>query len=44
VWRAAKNKEVVRRLSVEVSTVVGMGVATVVVDRAFQFSELLLRK
>jgi uncharacterized membrane protein (DUF4010 family) len=44
VWRAAKNKKVVRRLSVEVSTVVAMGVAAVVVDRIFQFSELLLRK
>src|SRR6202034_4944581 len=27
VWRAAKNKEVVRRLSVEVFTVIAMGVA-----------------
>ena len=44
VWRAAKNKEVVRRLSVEVFTVIAMGVAAVVVDRLFQFSELLLRK
>jgi uncharacterized membrane protein (DUF4010 family) len=44
VWRAAKNKAVVRRLSVEVFTVVAMGVAAVVVDRIFQFSELLLRK
>ncbi|MGC2729931.1 MAG: DUF4010 domain-containing protein, partial [Candidatus Sulfotelmatobacter sp.] len=44
VWRAAKNKAVVRRLSVEVFTVVAMGVAAVVVDRVFQFSELLLRK
>jgi uncharacterized membrane protein (DUF4010 family) len=44
VWRAAKNKAVVRRLSVEVFTVVGMGLAAVVVDRIFQFSELLLRK
>jgi uncharacterized membrane protein (DUF4010 family) len=38
VWRAAKNKAVVRRLSVEVFTVVAMGVAAVVVDRVFQFS------
>jgi hypothetical protein len=44
VWRAAKSKAVVRRLSVEVFTVVAMGVAAVVVDRVFQFSELLLRK
>jgi uncharacterized membrane protein (DUF4010 family) len=38
VWRAAKNKAVVRRLSVEVFTLVAMGVAAVVVDRVFQFS------
>jgi uncharacterized membrane protein (DUF4010 family) len=44
VWRAAKNKAVVRRLSVEVFTVVAMGIAAVAVDRVFQFSELLLRK
>jgi hypothetical protein len=44
VWRATKNKAVVRRLSVQVFTVVGMGLAAVVVDRVFQFSELLLRK
>jgi uncharacterized membrane protein (DUF4010 family) len=44
VWRAAKDRAVVRRLSVEVFTVVAMGLAAVVVDRVFQFSELLLRK
>jgi uncharacterized membrane protein (DUF4010 family) len=44
VWRAAKNKAVMRRLSVEVFTVVATGLAAVVVDRFFQFSELLLRK
>jgi uncharacterized membrane protein (DUF4010 family) len=44
VWRAAKNRAVVRRLSVEVATLVGMGLAAVVVDRIFQLSELLLRK
>ncbi len=44
VWRAAKNKAIVRRLSVEVFTVVAMGIAAVVVDRIFQLSELLLRK
>jgi uncharacterized membrane protein (DUF4010 family) len=44
VWRAAKNKAAVRRLSVEVFTVVAMGLGAVVVDRIFQFSEPLLRK
>lgn len=44
VWRAAKAKTVVRRLSVEVFTVVAIGIAAVVVDRIFQFSDLVLRK
>jgi uncharacterized membrane protein (DUF4010 family) len=44
VWRAAKNKAVARRLSLEVFTVAAMGLAAVMVDRVFQFSELLLRK
>lgn len=44
VWRAAKDKAIVRRLTIEMFTVVGMGVAAVAVDRVFQFSELLLRK
>src|SRR5580700_10833124 len=44
VWRAAKNKAVIRRLSVEVFTVVAIGIAAVVVDRIFQFSELVLRR
>lgn len=44
VWRAAKEKAIVRRLTIETFTVVGMGIAAVAVDRVFQFSELLLRK
>jgi uncharacterized membrane protein (DUF4010 family) len=44
VWRAAKDKAVIRRLSVEVFTVVAIGIAAVVVDRIFQFSEMVLRK
>lgn len=44
VWRAAKDKAVIRRLSVEVFTVVAIGIAAVVVDRIFQFSELVLRR
>jgi uncharacterized membrane protein (DUF4010 family) len=44
VWRATKNKAVVRRLSVEVFAVVAMGLGAVAVDRIFQFSEPLLRK
>jgi uncharacterized membrane protein (DUF4010 family) len=44
VWRAAKDKAIVRRLAIEVFTVIAMGVAAVAIDRIFQFSELLLRK
>jgi uncharacterized membrane protein (DUF4010 family) len=44
VWRATKNKAVVRRLTMEMVTVVLMGILAVTVDRFFQFSELLVRK
>ena len=44
VWRAAKDKTIVRRLAIEVVTVIAIGVAAVAIDRIFQFSELLLRK
>jgi uncharacterized membrane protein (DUF4010 family) len=44
VWRAAKDKTIVRRLAIEVFTVIAIGVAAVAIDRIFQFSELLLRK
>jgi uncharacterized membrane protein (DUF4010 family) len=44
VWRAAKNKAVVKRLSVEVFTVVAMGIVAVGIDRVSQFSELMLTK
>ena len=44
VWRTTKNKAVVKRLTTEMTTVVGMGIAAVAVDRIFQFSELLVRK
>ena len=44
VWRAAKDKAIVRRLAIEVFTVIAIGVAAVAIDRIFQFSELLLRK
>ncbi|HXW90018.1 MAG TPA: DUF4010 domain-containing protein [Terriglobales bacterium] len=44
VWRATKNKAVVKRLSVEVFTVVAVGIVAVGIDRVSQFSELLLRK
>ena len=44
VWQAAKDKAIVRRLAIEVFTVIAMGVAAVAIDRIFQFSKLLLRK
>jgi uncharacterized membrane protein (DUF4010 family) len=44
VWRATKNKAVVRRLTMEMVTVVVMGMLAVTIDRIFQFSELLVRK
>lgn len=44
VWKATKNKQVVERIALEMSTVIGMGILAVVVDRVFQFSEMLLRR
>jgi len=44
VWRATKNSTVIRRLTLEMATVVSVGIAAVMVDRIFQFSELLVRK
>jgi hypothetical protein len=44
VWRTTKSKVVVKRLSVELATVLGVGMVAVVVDRTFQLSEILVRK
>jgi uncharacterized membrane protein (DUF4010 family) len=44
VWRATNNKAVVRRLTVEMASVVATGIMAVTVDRIFQISELLVRK
>ncbi len=44
VWRTIKNKTVMRRLTIQMVTVIGTGIAAVTVDRIFQFSELLARK
>jgi uncharacterized membrane protein (DUF4010 family) len=44
VWRTTKNRAVMRRLTIQMVTVIGTGVAAVTVDRVFQFSELLVRK
>jgi uncharacterized membrane protein (DUF4010 family) len=44
VWRATKNKAVVRRITVEMATVIGMGILAVAIDRIFQLSEWLVRR
>ena len=44
VWRATNNEAVVRRLTMEMTSVVAVGIIAVTVDRIFQFSELLVRK
>jgi uncharacterized membrane protein (DUF4010 family) len=44
VWRTTRNRTVVRRLTIQMITVIATGVAAVTVDRVFQFSELLVRK
>jgi uncharacterized membrane protein (DUF4010 family) len=44
VWRTTRNRAVVRRLTIQMATVIGVGVAAVTIDRVFQFSELLVRR
>jgi uncharacterized membrane protein (DUF4010 family) len=44
VWRTTKNRMVMRRLTIQMVTVIGTGVAAVTLDRVFQFSELPVRK
>lgn len=44
VWRATKNRTVIRRVTIEVSTVIGVGILAVATDRIFQLSELLVRR
>jgi uncharacterized membrane protein (DUF4010 family) len=44
VWRTTRSKSVMKRLTMELATVLGVGVVAVVVDRIFQFSEILVRK
>lgn len=44
VWRATKNRTVVRRVTIEVSTVIAVGILAVAIDRIFQLSELLVRR
>jgi uncharacterized membrane protein (DUF4010 family) len=44
VWRTTKNRAVMKRLTLEMATVIATGVAAVTVDRVFQLSEWLVRR
>jgi uncharacterized membrane protein (DUF4010 family) len=44
VWRATKNKEVVRKVTIEMATVIGTGIVAVAVDRIYQVSEIMIRR
>jgi hypothetical protein len=44
VWRTAKDKAMVKALTIRMTTVIGTGIAAVAVERIFQFSGLLVRK
>jgi uncharacterized membrane protein (DUF4010 family) len=41
VWRITRDKVTVRRVTLEMATVIAVGIAAVGVDRFFQFSELI---
>ena len=43
LWRTTKNKGVVKRASLQMASVIGIGVFAVAIDRVFQLSELLGR-
>lgn len=44
MWRTARDRAVMKRLTIELATVIATGVAAVTVDRVFQLSELLLKR
>ena len=44
VWKTIKDKAVVKKLTIELSVVIAVGIAVVVLDRVFLISEMLLRK
>jgi uncharacterized membrane protein (DUF4010 family) len=43
IWRTAKDKHIVRRLTIEMITVLAVGVAVVFLDRVFEISEWFLK-
>ena len=42
VWRSIKDKAVIRKLTIELSVVIGIGIACVVLDRIFHFSDFII--
>ena len=44
VWKATKDKAVVRRVILQMATIIGTGIVAVSIDRIFQFSEMLVRQ
>jgi len=42
VWKTIKDKTVVKKLTIELVTVIAAGIIVVVLDRIFLFSEFLL--
>lgn len=43
VWKNIQDKGVVKRLTIELSIVIGVGIGLVILDRIFQLSEMLLK-
>jgi len=43
VWRTIKDKAVVKKLTIELFTVIAVGIAVVILDRVFQWSDLLIK-
>ena len=44
IWRTVKDRSVVRRLTIQMLSIITIGIAAVAIDRFFQISEILLRK
>jgi len=42
VWRNIKDKAVIRKLTIELLVVIGVGIACVVLDRIFNFSDFII--
>jgi uncharacterized membrane protein (DUF4010 family) len=44
IWKTVKNKTVIKRLTIQMLSIISIGIAAVAIDRFFQISEILLRK